>query len=78
MRGYATADRGCHVRGSTLRSELLGLPKAVDRLSYFGKAQLVADLQSEYALMNSLSICLFDNFALSFNNYARRQLFIFP
>jgi len=74
----ATADRGgCHVRGSTLRSELLGLPKPVDRLSYSGKAQLAAGLQSEYALMNSFSICLFDNFALSFDDYAQAASSLF-
>ena len=71
---YATADRGgCHVRGSTLRSELLGLPEPVDRFSYDGKPAMVAELQKEYALLNSLSVCLFANFALSFEDY--REVF---
>ncbi|MBW2340342.1 MAG: aldehyde ferredoxin oxidoreductase family protein [Deltaproteobacteria bacterium] len=67
---YATADRGgCHVRGSSLRSELLGLPQPIDRLSYEGKPHLVAELQKEYALLNSFSICLFANFGLTFEDY---------
>lgn len=67
---YATSDRGgCHVRGSTLRSELLGLPEPIDRFSYEGKSAMVAELQKEYALLNSLSVCLFANFALSFEDY---------
>jgi aldehyde:ferredoxin oxidoreductase len=68
---YATADRGgCHVRGSTLRSELLGMPDPIDRLSYEGKAALVVELQKEYTLLNSLQVCLFANFGLSFEDYA--------
>ena len=67
---YATADRGgCHVRGSTLRSELLGMPDPIDRLSYEGKAALVVELQKEYTLLNSLQVCLFANFGLSFEDY---------
>ena len=67
---YATADRGgCHLRGSTLRAELLGLPQPVDRFSYEGKATLAADLQRTYSLMDSFSICLFANFALTLEDY---------
>lgn len=69
---YATADRGgCHVRGSTLRSELMALKEKVDRFSYDGKAEIVAHLHSEYPLMNSFSICLFANFALTFTEYGQ-------
>jgi aldehyde:ferredoxin oxidoreductase len=68
---YATADRGgCHVRGSTLRSELLGLPAPVDRFSYEGKAAMVAGIQPIYVMMNSFSGCLFSAFALSFDDFA--------
>jgi aldehyde:ferredoxin oxidoreductase len=67
---YATADRGgCHVRGSTLRAELLGLSQKFERFSYEGKVDLAVQLQREYALLNSFSICLFANFALSFKEY---------
>jgi len=76
---YATSDRGgCHVRGSTLRSELLGLPEPIDRLSYKGKAQLAMELQRQYALMNSMSVCLFANFALTFDDYSEVLKYLFP
>jgi len=68
---YATSDRGgCHLRGSTLRSELLGLPSPMDRFGYDGKAGLVAELQKVYTLMNVLSECLFANFALTLDDYS--------
>ncbi len=68
---YATSDRGgCHVRGSTLRAELLGMPVPVDRFAYEGKARLVAELQKNYALMNVYSECLFAGFALTIDDYS--------
>lgn len=68
---YATSDRGgCHLRGSTLRSELLGLPTPIDRFGYEGKAGLVAELQKIYTLMNIFSGCLFANFALTLADYS--------
>lgn len=66
---YATADRGgCHVRGSTLRAELLMNPK--DRFAYDGKAALAAGMQPIYAMMDSYSGCLFSAFALVIDDYA--------
>jgi len=68
---YGTSDRGgCHLRGSTLRSELLGLPNPIDRFGYEGKAGLVAELQKIYTLMNVFSECLFANFALTLDDYS--------
>ena len=68
---YATSDRGgCHLRGSTFRSELLGLPKPIDRFGYEGKAGLVAELQKIYTLMNVFSECLFANFVLTLEDYS--------
>jgi aldehyde:ferredoxin oxidoreductase len=68
---YATSDRGgCHLRGSTLRAELLGLPNPMDRFGYEGKAGFVAELQKIYTLMNVLSECLFANFALTLDDYS--------
>jgi aldehyde:ferredoxin oxidoreductase len=61
---YATSDRGgCHVRGSTLAAELLGIPTQIDRFGYKNKAGFVAELQKRYVLMNVFSECLFANFA---------------
>ena len=66
---YATSDRGgCHVRGSTLKSELLGLAGPVDRFGYQGKAQIAASLHPVYAMMNSYSGCLFSAFALTIDD----------
>ena len=68
---YATSDRGgCHLRGSTLRSELLGLPTPMDRFEYNRKAGFVAELQKIYTLMNVFSECLFANFALTLDDYS--------
>jgi aldehyde:ferredoxin oxidoreductase len=68
---YATSDRGgCHLRGSSLRSELLGLPGSMDRLGYAGKANLVVNLQKTYTVMNVVSECLFAGFALTMDDYA--------
>lgn len=66
---YATADRGgCHVRGSTLRAELLMNPE--NRFAYDGKAALAAGMQPIYAMMDSYSGCLFSAFALVIDDYA--------
>jgi len=68
---YALSDRGaCHVRSNTLRTELLGLPKPVDRYSYGGKAQMVKDLQLRYALSDCMIACLFGAFAVTLEDYA--------
>lgn len=68
---YATSDRGgCHLRGSTLRAELMGLPTPVDRFSYEGKPKMVVELQRAYTVMNVISECLFAGFALTMEDYA--------
>ena len=75
---YALGDRGgCHVRGSTLKTELLGLPEPLDRFSLKGKAPLAARLHKEYALLNSFSVCLFANFALGFDEYTEAANYLF-
>jgi aldehyde:ferredoxin oxidoreductase len=68
---HATSDRGgCHVRGNSLRFELMGLAKPMDRLGYEGKASFVVELQRLFALMNSYSECLFAGFGLILDDYA--------
>lgn len=68
---YALSDRGaCHVRSNTLRAELLGLPKPIDRYAYVGKAEAVRDLQLKYALFDCVIACLFGAFALTPEDYA--------
>ncbi|MHB8764995.1 MAG: aldehyde ferredoxin oxidoreductase family protein [Deferrisomatales bacterium] len=61
---YAVSDRGgCHVRGNTIRTELLGLPTPVDRYAYEGKAEMARELQLAYAACDCLIACLFGAFA---------------
>jgi len=68
---YALSDRGaCHVRSNTLRTELLGIPQPIDRYAYEGKAQMVRDLQLNYATYDCLIACLFGAFAISLDDYA--------
>ena len=69
---YALADRGaCHVRSNTIRTELLGLPQKVDRLSYEGKAVMVSELQLTYVIFDALISCAFGGFAITQDNYVK-------
>jgi len=68
---YALADRGgCHLRSNMMRTELLGVPRPVDRLSYDGKARIVADLQVAYAAFDCVIACLFGAFAITLQDHA--------
>ena len=68
---YALSDRGgCHVRGNMLRTELMGLPKPVDRYGYVGKAGMVKSLQLTYAACDCVIACLFGAFAITVDDYA--------
>lgn len=68
---YALSDRGaCHVRSNTIRTELLGIPKPIDRYAYEGKADMVRELQLNYATYDSLIACIFGAFAISLQDYA--------
>jgi aldehyde:ferredoxin oxidoreductase len=68
---YAVSDRGgCHVRGNTLRTELLGLPVPVDRYAYQDKAQMARGLQLAYAACDCLIACLFGAFAVTQEDHA--------
>lgn len=63
---YATANRGgCHVRGYTIPSEVLGIPELADRFITENKASLVKALQDLTALVDSSGICLFTVFTLN-------------
>ena len=69
---YALSDRGgCHVRSNTIRTELLGLPKAFDQYGYEGKSAMVRDLQLAYATFDCLIGCLFGAFAITLQDYAK-------
>lgn len=62
---YATSNRGgCHVRGYTVASEVMGIPVQTDPLSSQGKAELVKAFQDLTALVDSSGVCLFTTFAI--------------
>jgi aldehyde:ferredoxin oxidoreductase len=68
---YAVSDRGgCHLRSNTLRTELIGKPRAYDRYVYDEKAEMVRELQLNYATYNCLIACVFGTFALGGEDYA--------
>ncbi|MCD4721397.1 MAG: aldehyde ferredoxin oxidoreductase family protein [Desulfobacula sp.] len=69
---YALSDRGgCHVRGNTLRTELMGLPEPIDRYGYEGKADMVRKLQLSYATCDCIIACLFGSFAITPKDYVQ-------
>ena len=69
---YATSNRGaCHLRGNMLGPELLGLPKMLDRFASEGKAGLLIVLQHTSAVIDSIGMCKFVNFAIGDEFFAR-------
>jgi aldehyde:ferredoxin oxidoreductase len=62
---YATSNRGgCHVRGYTIASEILGIPMKTDNLVTEGKAGLTIIFQNLTAALSSTGACLFTSFAI--------------
>lgn len=69
---FATSNRGaCHTRGNMVGMEILGLPKLIDRFMYQGKANFVILHQNLAAVLDSLVICKFVNFAVTEEYFAR-------
>jgi aldehyde:ferredoxin oxidoreductase len=69
---YATSNRGaCHLRGNMLGPELLGLPKMIDRFDSAGKAGLLIVMQHTNAVIDSIGMCKFVNFAIGDEYFAR-------
>jgi aldehyde:ferredoxin oxidoreductase len=61
---YATSNRGgCHLRGYTIASEVLGIPVKTDPLEHEGKPELVKAFQDATAAFDSSGLCLFTTFA---------------
>ena len=68
---YASSNRGgCHLRGYTVSSEVLGLPEKTDPLVTEGKAGLVKAFQDLTAGVDSSGTCIFTTFALSGDDIA--------
>lgn len=61
---YATSNRGgCHLRGYTIASEVLGIPVKTDPLESEGKPELVKAFQDATAAFDSSGLCIFTTFA---------------
>ena len=61
---YATSNRGgCHLRGYTIASEVLGIPVKTDPLESDGKPALVKAFQDATAAFDSSGLCIFTTFA---------------
>jgi len=69
---YATSNRGaCHLRGNMLGPELLGSPKMLDRHAPSGKAGILIVMQHSNAVIDSIGMCKFVNFAIGDDFFAR-------
>jgi aldehyde:ferredoxin oxidoreductase len=69
---FATSNRGgCHMRGNMLGSEVLGLPKLIDRFQVQGKASFVILHQNTAGVLDSLVACKFANIAVAEEYFAR-------
>jgi aldehyde:ferredoxin oxidoreductase len=69
---YASSNRGaCHLRGNMLGPELLGLPKMLNRFATQGKAGILIVVQHTSAVIDSIGMCKFANFAIGDEFFAR-------
>ena len=63
--GYATSNRGgCHLRGYTLASEILGIPVKTDPAATAGKAALSIAFQHTNAAFDASGTCVFLTFGV--------------
>jgi len=68
---YATSNRGgCHLRGYTIASEVLGIPVKTDPVATEGKPELVKAFQDATAAFDSAGVCVFTTFAWSLPDLA--------
>ena len=68
---YATSNRGgCHLRGYTVASEVMGIPVKTDPTHTEGKPELVKAFQDATAAFDSASLCVFTTFAWSLPDLA--------
>ncbi|MCC7569295.1 MAG: aldehyde ferredoxin oxidoreductase family protein [Candidatus Methanofastidiosa archaeon] len=69
---YAVSNRGaCHLRSYILASEILGIPKLLDRTLTTEKVSLEVVLENLNAAVDSIGMCRFTSFALSEEYYSR-------
>ncbi len=64
--GYATSNRGgCHLRGYTLASEILGIPMKTDPAATAGKPALSIAFQHTNAAFDATGTCVFLTFGIA-------------
>lgn len=69
---YAVSNRGaCHLRSYILGSEVLGIPKLLDRMLTGEKVSLEITLEHLNAAVDSLPLCRFTTFSLSEEYFSR-------
>jgi aldehyde:ferredoxin oxidoreductase len=69
---YTISNRGaCHLRGNILGPELLGAPKMLDRHAPSGKAGILIVMQHTNAVIDSIEMCKFVNFAIGDDFFAQ-------
>jgi aldehyde:ferredoxin oxidoreductase len=57
---YATSNKGAsHMAGDTAYTELFGVGKKIDGLTYDGKAELVKHFQDLFTIIDSAGLCVF-------------------
>ncbi len=68
---YATSNRGgCHLRGYTIASEVLGIPVKTEPAESQGKPELVKAFQDATAAFDSSGLCIFTTFAWGLQDLA--------
>ena len=68
---YATNNRGgCHIKAYMIGPEILGSPVFLDRFSTKGKPEILILMQDISAVVDSLILCRFLEFAVSIDSFA--------
>jgi aldehyde:ferredoxin oxidoreductase len=68
---YATSNRGgCHLRGYTVASEIVGIPFPTDRTVAEGKGELLKTFQDLFAFTDSMDVCKFATFSEGAEEFA--------
>jgi aldehyde:ferredoxin oxidoreductase len=68
--GYATSNRGgCHLKGYTIASEILGIPVKTDPASTAGKAALQIAFQNATGAFDASGLCLFLSFGVGVEDF---------
>jgi len=69
---YATSNRGgCHIKAYMISTEILGEPVFMDRFSTAGKAEIVTLFQDISAVVDSLILCRFIQFAFGTETFCK-------